>query len=161
MPTIKNSQILPYCHFNKIIKGPGTSFQSPALSQKHVRNTCQTAHQYLTKFHFGRTQDSKERSISVTSSLLYYFVTCFLCKNFYMRRHILLIRHFTIVVGADTYARVNKVSCKQAIYLVFVALLESNSWSSEPDLNCYTTTQSAIPVLYNCYTTIKLDKNYQ
>ena len=27
-----------YCHFNKIIKGPGTSFQSPALSQKHVRN---------------------------------------------------------------------------------------------------------------------------
>ena len=64
MSTVKNGQILPYCHFNKIIKGPGTSFQSPALGQKHVRNICQTTHQYLTKFHFGRTQDSKEISIS-------------------------------------------------------------------------------------------------
>ena len=27
-----------YCHFNKIIKGLGTSFQSPALGQKHVTN---------------------------------------------------------------------------------------------------------------------------
>ena len=43
MSTIKNDQISPYCHFNKIIKGPGTSFQSPALSQKHVRNICHTA----------------------------------------------------------------------------------------------------------------------
>ena len=65
MSTIKNDQISPYCHFNKIIKGPGTSFQSPALSQKHVRNICHTAQQYLTKFHFDRAQDSKEISISV------------------------------------------------------------------------------------------------
>ena len=28
------------CILNKMIKGPGTSFQSPALSQKHVRNIC-------------------------------------------------------------------------------------------------------------------------
>ena len=35
MSTIKNDQILLYCHFNKIIKEPGTSFRSPALSQKH------------------------------------------------------------------------------------------------------------------------------
>ena len=40
-----------YSHFNKIIKGSGTSFQSPALRQKHVRSVCQTAH-CLTKFHF-------------------------------------------------------------------------------------------------------------
>ena len=33
-----------YCYFNKIIKEPGTSFQSPAFSQKHVRNACHTAH---------------------------------------------------------------------------------------------------------------------
>ena len=32
-----------YCNFNKIIKGPGTSPQSGALSQKHVRNVCHTA----------------------------------------------------------------------------------------------------------------------
>ena len=51
MSTIKNDQILLYCHFNKIIKEPGTSFQSPAFSQKDVRNVCHTAHQYLTKFH--------------------------------------------------------------------------------------------------------------
>ena len=44
MSTNKNGQILLYCHFNKIIKGPGTSFQSRALSQKYVRNVCHTAH---------------------------------------------------------------------------------------------------------------------
>ena len=55
MPTIKNDQISLYRHFNKIIKGPVTSFQSPALSQKHVRNICHTAQQYLGKFHFDRT----------------------------------------------------------------------------------------------------------
>ena len=43
MSTIKNDQISLYRHFNKIIKGPGTSFQSPALSQKHVINICHTA----------------------------------------------------------------------------------------------------------------------
>ena len=43
MSTMKNGQILLYCHFNKIIKEPGASFQSPAFSQKHVRNVCHTA----------------------------------------------------------------------------------------------------------------------
>ena len=28
----------------KIMKEPGTSFQSPAFSQKHIRNVCHTAH---------------------------------------------------------------------------------------------------------------------
>ena len=67
MSNTKNGQILLYCHFNKIIKRPGTSFQSPALSQKHVRNGCHTASKYLTKFHFDSTSDSKEISVSVTS----------------------------------------------------------------------------------------------
>ena len=40
---IKNGRISLYCHFNKMIKRPGTSFQSLALSQKHVRNVCHTA----------------------------------------------------------------------------------------------------------------------
>ena len=31
-------QILLHCQFNKIMKEPGTSFQSPAMSQEHVRN---------------------------------------------------------------------------------------------------------------------------
>ena len=59
MSTIKNGQILLYCYFNKIIliKGPGTSFQSPALNQKHVRMF--VIHQYLSKFHFDSTEDSK------------------------------------------------------------------------------------------------------
>ena len=38
MLSIKNCQISLYCHFNKIIKEPGTSLQSPVLSQKHFRN---------------------------------------------------------------------------------------------------------------------------
>ena len=40
-------------------------------------------------------------------SLLYYFVICF-----YIRTHILSVRHFTIVDILDTHAQVNKVSCK-------------------------------------------------
>ena len=44
MSAIKNGQILLYCHFNEMITGPGTSFQSPALNQKHVTNVCPTAH---------------------------------------------------------------------------------------------------------------------
>ena len=44
MSTIKNGHISLYCHFNKIIEGPGTSFQFPALSQNNVRNVCHTAH---------------------------------------------------------------------------------------------------------------------
>ena len=44
MSTIKKSQILLYFHFNEIIKGPVTSFQIPALIQKHVRSVYFTAH---------------------------------------------------------------------------------------------------------------------
>ena len=44
MSTIKNGQNLLYFHFHKIIKGPGPSFESPALSQKHDRNICHAAH---------------------------------------------------------------------------------------------------------------------
>ena len=72
MSTIKNGQILLYCYFNKIIKEPGTSLQSPAFSQKHVRNVCHTAQQYLSKFHFDRTYDSKEIIISVTCIMQQY-----------------------------------------------------------------------------------------
>ena len=37
MSTIKNGQV-------NCKKGPGTSFQSPALSQNHLRSNCHTAH---------------------------------------------------------------------------------------------------------------------
>ena len=67
MSTVKNGPISLYCHFNKILKEPGTSFQSPVLNQKHVRNVCHTVHLCLTKFHFGSTWGSKEISISLPS----------------------------------------------------------------------------------------------
>ena len=44
MSTIKNDQISLYFHFNKMIKGPGTNVQSPAVNQKHVTNVYNTAH---------------------------------------------------------------------------------------------------------------------
>ena len=44
MSNMKKGQISLYCRFNKIIKGPGTSSQSLALNQKHIRNVCHTAH---------------------------------------------------------------------------------------------------------------------
>ena len=59
MSNIKNDQILLYFRFNKIIKGPRTSFQSPALTQNHFRNASHTGHQYFTKFPFDSTQESK------------------------------------------------------------------------------------------------------
>ena len=49
------------CHFNKIMQGSGSSFQSPVLTQKRVRNVCHTAHYYLTKFHFDSMYDSKKK----------------------------------------------------------------------------------------------------
>ena len=52
MLTYKNGQIFLYYRFNKTIKGPGTSFQSPTLNQRHIRNVCHTTHYYLMKFHF-------------------------------------------------------------------------------------------------------------
>ena len=55
MSIIKNGQILLYFYFNKDIKEPRTSFQSPVLSQKYVRNVFHTAQKCLTKFHFGST----------------------------------------------------------------------------------------------------------
>ena len=55
MSTIKNGQIMLYCHFNEIMKGLGITFQSPTLSQKHVRKVCHRAHWYLTKFYFSST----------------------------------------------------------------------------------------------------------
>ena len=44
MSVIKNGQTLFYFFFNKKIKELGISFQSPALSQKQVRNVSYTAH---------------------------------------------------------------------------------------------------------------------
>ena len=76
MSTIKNDQVSLYYHFNKIKENPGTSFQSPALNQKHVRNVCHITHQYLTKSRIDNTWDSKEISITVIS------VTS-LCRNAY------------------------------------------------------------------------------
>ena len=67
MSTIKNDQISLYCHFDIITKRPGTSFQSPALVQKHVINGCHIPHSHLIGFHVDSTYDSKEINKSVTS----------------------------------------------------------------------------------------------
>ena len=45
MSTTKNGQILLYCCFNKIIKGPGISFQYASLTQSH---DCHTAYIWPT-----------------------------------------------------------------------------------------------------------------
>ena len=97
MPTIKIGQIVPYCHFNKIIKESGTSFQPPAFSQKNVRSVFHTAHKYLTKFHFDSAQDSKEISISVSvSSNAYDDVTDFEICRFHKNTKILISQELNI-----------------------------------------------------------------
>ena len=52
---IKDGQISLHYHFNKIIKRPGTSFQSTVLIQKYVRNVCHTAHLYSKEIRIGTT----------------------------------------------------------------------------------------------------------
>ena len=81
MSTTKNDQISLYCHFRKIIKGPGARFQSPASSQKHVRNIYHTAYYYLTKFHFDRTQDSKEISMCNFHQAVMFMMTSQILKS--------------------------------------------------------------------------------
>ena len=55
----KYQQILSSCHFTKIMKGPGTSFQSLGLSQKYVGNVCHDLQYPLAKFHFNTGKYSK------------------------------------------------------------------------------------------------------
>ena len=107
MSTIKNGRILLYCHYNKITKGPGTSFQSPALSQKHVRNVCHTAHQYLTKFYSDSAQDSKETSKSVTplSSNTYDDVTDFEICAFHRNTKIQISRERNIFPSLNKHIK--------------------------------------------------------
>ena len=61
MSPSKNDQILLYCHFNEIIKAPGTSFQYPELSRTHVRNKCLSARWYLTEFYFTVLRIQKKK----------------------------------------------------------------------------------------------------
>ena len=54
MSTIKNGHLMLSYHFNKIKKGPGTSFQFPALSQKHIAMPMMTS-QILKSVNFTKT----------------------------------------------------------------------------------------------------------
>ena len=103
MSTIKNDQISLYCHFIKIKKRPGTSFQPPVVNQKYVRKVCHTEHQYLTKFHFDSAQDPKEISISVTSIMqqCYDDVTDFEIRAFYKNRTISISRERNMIFSSN------------------------------------------------------------
>ena len=49
---IKNGQIPLYHYFNKIIKGPRTSFQSAVFGRKHARNVCHNSTLVFDKISF-------------------------------------------------------------------------------------------------------------
>ena len=65
MSTLKNGWISFYCHFNKITKGPGTSFKSPGFKRnKHNCNLHYAAmlmmtSQILKSVDFTKTQKSR------------------------------------------------------------------------------------------------------
>ena len=101
MLTIKNCQISLYCHFNKIVKVPGTSVQFPAQSKKHVRNVCLAAYQYLTKFLSQSAQDSKEISISgnATTTNAYDDMTDFKICQFHKSTKIQISRKRNVIVS--------------------------------------------------------------
>ena len=119
MSTITNGQISLSCHFNKIIKGPGTSFQFPALSQKHVRNVCHTTHQYLTEFHSDGTQDSKEISrtnfyyvamLMVTSQILKFVDFTKTQKSRYLKNETLFLFQIKKFINCSSGANLAKNS---------------------------------------------------
>ena len=103
MPTLKNGQISLYCHFIKIIKGPGTSFKSPALSQYLVRTVCHTAYQYLTKFHVDSTQDKYISVISVTSQIHKNLDILRTEHYFFLTQKNLLIAHQRLFYGKKIF----------------------------------------------------------
>ena len=75
MSTIINGRSSLYCHFNKIIKESGISFQSAALSQKHVRNVGHTATGALRPF--GRLLYPFRHSNSGTQKTLFKACVCY------------------------------------------------------------------------------------
>ena len=68
MSAIKNDQILIYYHFNKVMKGTGTSFQSPALCQKHGKGNVEMI-AWVVVFHWLRVCD------------YFFFLFCLLPAN--------------------------------------------------------------------------------
>ena len=94
MPTVKDGQISLYYHFNKIIKGPRTSFQSQALSQKHARHVCHTVHQHLKKFHFDSKHKCNFRDVAMpmmTSQILQSLDFTKTQKSRYLEKQTLLL----------------------------------------------------------------------
>ena len=68
MSAIENDQILIYCHSNKVMKETGTSFQSPALSQKHGKGNVGMI-EWVVVFHWLRVCDYFFFILSATSKL--------------------------------------------------------------------------------------------
>ena len=75
MSTIINGRSSLYCHFNKIMKETGISFQSAALSQKHVKNVCHKATVVLRPF--GRLLYPFAHSNSGTPKILFKACVCY------------------------------------------------------------------------------------
>ena len=111
MSAIKNGQISLYCHFNKIIQGPGTSFQSAELSQENVRNVYHISNcnfhyvailmmmsQILKSVDFTKTQKSRylesktlffswnKKDLSITHYRLLYGKISFVPKVIFKER---------------------------------------------------------------------------
>ena len=85
MSTIKNAQISLYCHFNRIIKEPGTSFQSSALSQKHDDVTDFEICEFHTQKKSGFRKNETSLFLYIKNSLirhqeLLYFKNSFLAE---------------------------------------------------------------------------------
>ena len=120
MLTIKNCQISLHCHFNKIIEEPGTSFQFPVQSQKHLKNVCLTVYWYLTKFLFHSAQDLKEISISgnSTTNNAYDDVTDFTIaqKSRYLENEIFFLQINKMrITGPRTYLHSAHFSLQPAL----------------------------------------------
>ena len=75
MSTIINGHSSQYCHFNKIMKKSGISFQSAALSQKYVKNVDHTATVVLRPF--GRLLYAFGHSNSGIQKILFKACVCY------------------------------------------------------------------------------------
>ena len=125
MPAIKNDQISIQYYFKKIIKRPGSKFQSPELSRKYVQNVCHTVHQYLAKSHFDSSQDSKEISMRVTllCSNVYDDVTDFEICAFHRNTKTQISRERNIIFSSNKKV----INCISRVTLLQKIVLEQSS----------------------------------
>ena len=118
-----------YCHFTKIIKGPGTWVKPPALSQNYVSDVCYKIHQYLTKLHFDSGKQKcnfhYEAVLTIMSHILKFVdFTKTLKSRYFEKKHFFLKWKLLII----NYTSQPTLLQKNSFVAEITFKLSGNSW---------------------------------